>query len=103
MSEIDFETVDIYDRNIHQNKDGVMQSMLWEETSVKLGNDFLFGTKDDESEFGINKINYNDNGITAQPLTNEMIQNKYFDEEVIDLLDGKTAIEIGLFKDLINL
>lgn len=48
LSEIDFETVDIYDNK--NSSDGVMQSMLWEETSVKLGNDYLFGNRDDDAE-----------------------------------------------------
>lgn len=55
LTEIDFETVDVEERNIHKNPDGIVQSLLWEEQSVKLGNDFLYNADDnDQTEYDFN-------------------------------------------------
>ena len=55
LDEIDFDTVEINDNSSKSNKYNNAASLLWEEQSVKLGNDILF--QDDESEFNCNNLN----------------------------------------------
>jgi hypothetical protein len=99
LSEIDFETIEVYDRNIHQNRDGVMQSQLWEETSVKLMNDFYFGINDDQSEMSAatDKISFGGTAKQAQPIRYDVLDQGIVDDEEVDLGDGNSAIIIGKF------
>lgn len=104
LSEIDFETIEVYDRNIHQNRDGIMQSQLWEETSVKLANGFNFGINDDQTEMSANfdKISFRENTKYAKPIRIDILDQDIGDEDALDLGDGKSAIIIGIFTTLLT-
>ena len=96
LREIDFETVDIDNRNIHKNQDGVVQSVIWEEQSVKLGNDVhLEDSEYSVSELDADKISYGEVRDRAVPLTTQMIVDPQVEDNDNDFLDKNTSIIIG--------
>jgi hypothetical protein len=101
LREIDFETVDIDNRNIHKNQDGVVQSVIWEEQSVKLGNDVLMQQEDSEysvSELDADKISYGELKDRAILLTKQMIVEPQIEDNDNDFVDKNTSIIIGNFE-----
>lgn len=71
--------------------------MIWEEQSVKLGNE-LFPQDDSEysiSELDADKISYGEMRDRAVPLTKQMIVDPQIEENDNDFIDKNTAIIIG--------